>query len=222
LRALCWPPRRRRLRFAVSAFVHDGWTSALLRGATWFVLGIALWTFLWTYASLQLGLDRLGRERLSSRRRSVKARELAIARELYAQAYEPVHTAPTLEALERQRHLLGAADALEKRAHAIHEWPIDEGTFARVITIATSVVAITVARLILDPLGLDGRRIYGRDATRCLRCPYRVIPRGLCTASVVATSNSRRARREWSMGDGSRSTRRSLAENVGSAATSAK
>jgi hypothetical protein len=84
----------------------------------------------------------------------VKASEIAIARELYAEAYEPVQTARTLEALEQQRGLLGAADALEKRAHAIHEWPIDEGTLARVITVATSVVAITVARLILDPLGL--------------------------------------------------------------------
>ena len=84
----------------------------------------------------------------------VKASELAIARDLYAQAYEPVRTAPTLEALERQHRLLGAADALEKRAHAIHEWPIDEGTLARVITITTSVVAMIVARMILDPFGL--------------------------------------------------------------------
>jgi hypothetical protein len=44
--------------------------------------------------------------------------------------------------------------ALEKRAQAIHEWPIDEGILARVITIATSVIAITIGRLILDPLGL--------------------------------------------------------------------
>jgi hypothetical protein len=35
-----------------------------------------------------------------------------------------------------------------------HEWPIDDGTLARVLTIATGVVAMTVARLILDPLGL--------------------------------------------------------------------
>ena len=84
----------------------------------------------------------------------VKASELAAARELYAQAYEPVLTARTLEALERQHRLLGAADALEKRAQAIHEWPIDEGTMARVITIATSVIAITIGRLILEPLGL--------------------------------------------------------------------
>jgi hypothetical protein len=50
--------------FALSTFLHDGWTAAILRGTTWFVVGIALWTFLWTYASLQLGLDRLGREHL--------------------------------------------------------------------------------------------------------------------------------------------------------------
>ena len=206
--------------FAGSALVRDGWASALLRGTTWLVLGVALWTFLWTYASLQLGLDRLGREhlapaapridpglglrplggvafmglwmlliwlvpvvltglpdvvgviigllllagglaafflslvRLHRQMVDVKGSELAIARELYAQAYAPVRAMPTLEMLERQRSLLGAADTLEKRAHAIHEWPIDEGTFARVLTITTSVIAMTVGRLILDPLGL--------------------------------------------------------------------
>ena len=189
--------------FAVGAFVRDGWGAAFLRGATWFVLGLALWSFLWTYASLQLGLHRLGREhlrpdatrvdpglglrplggvafmglwmllvwlvpvvltglrdvlgvvvgmlvlaaglgafflslfRLHRQMVEVKQGELAIARELYAQAYEPLREEPTLESLERQRSLLGAADALEKRAQAIHEWPIDEGTFARVITITT-------------------------------------------------------------------------------------
>jgi hypothetical protein len=208
------------IAFALSALVDDGWTSALLRGATWFVLGIALWTFLWTYASVQLGLVRLGRERLvpdaagvdpSLRLRplgdvafmclwmllawlvplvltglpdvvgvsigafvlvsalaafflsllrlhrhivEVKWSELAFARELYSEAYEPVHTARTLEALEQQRSLLGAADALEKRAQAIHEWPIAEGTIAWVITITTSVIAVAIARLILSPLGL--------------------------------------------------------------------
>lgn len=206
--------------FGGSALVRDGWASAFLRGTTWFVLGVAVWTFLWTYASLQLGLDRLGREhvlpsaprvdpglglrplggvafmglwmlmmwlvpvlltglpdvvgvvigtlvlagglaafflsllRLHRQMIDVKASELAIARDLYTQAYEPVRTAPTLAALERQQGLLAAADALEKRAHAIHEWPIDEGTFARVLTITTSVIAMIVGRLILDPFGL--------------------------------------------------------------------
>jgi hypothetical protein len=206
--------------FALSAFVRDGWTAAILRGATWFVLGIALWTFLWTYASLQLGLNRLGRERLRPdadhvdpglglrplggvafmglwmllawlvpvlltslpdvvgvaigalllggglatfflslfrlhrQMVEVKAGELAIARALYAEAYEPVRNERSLDALDRQHRLLSAADALEKRAHAIHEWPIDEGTVARVITITTSVIAITIGRLLLDPFGL--------------------------------------------------------------------
>jgi hypothetical protein len=205
--------------FAIAAFVEGGWAAAILRGATWLILGVALWAFLWTYASLQLGLDRLGREhlrphtsvdpslglrplggvaftalwmllawlvpvvltglpdvvgvaiglgvlfgglatfvlslvRLHRQMVEVKAGEIATARELYAQAYEPVRSEQSLEALERQRSLLAAADALEKRADAIHEWPIDEGIWARVITIATSVAAITVARLILEPFGL--------------------------------------------------------------------
>jgi hypothetical protein len=208
------------IAFAVGALVVDGWASAILRGATWFVLGVALWTYLWTYASLQLGLDRLGRQhllpdaarvdpslglrplggvafmglwmllawlapvlltglpdvvgvaiglivlagalatfflslvRLHRQMVEIKASELTVARKLYAEAYEPVRSAPTLEVLERQQPLLGAADALEKRAQAIHEWPIDEGTLARVITIATSVIAMAVARLLLDPFGL--------------------------------------------------------------------
>ena len=52
------------IAFATEALVRDGWAAAVLRGATWFVIGIAIWSFLWTYASLQLGLHRLGRDRL--------------------------------------------------------------------------------------------------------------------------------------------------------------
>ncbi|MBD0337678.1 MAG: hypothetical protein ICV67_00120 [Thermoleophilia bacterium] len=55
---------------------------------------------------------------------------------------------------ERQRGLLGATDSLPKRARGLHDWPIDEGTFARVLMIVTSVVATAIGRLILDPLGL--------------------------------------------------------------------
>lgn len=201
------------------SLIREGWTPALLRGATWFVIGIAIWTFLWTYGSLQLGLNRLGRARLRRdaafvdpglglrplgavaflglwlllawlvpilvtglpdvvgfgfglavlacglaafvfslvglhrQMVDVKEAELALARELYAEAYEPVRTERTLEALERQHSLLGAADALEKRARAIHAWPVAEGTWAWVIGIATSVVAIACARLILRPFG---------------------------------------------------------------------
>jgi hypothetical protein len=207
------------LAFGVTALVRDGWTAAFLRGVTWVLLGVAIWTFLWTYASLQLGLTRLGRAHL--RREAalvdpglglrplgslafmglwlllawlvpllvtglpdivglvlgllvlagglgafvfslyglhrqmvgVKEGELELARQLFAEAYEPVREKRTLEALERQHTLLGAADALEKRARAIHDWPRAEGTWAWVIGITTSVVAIACARLILRPLG---------------------------------------------------------------------
>jgi hypothetical protein len=59
----------------------------------------------------------------------LKENELAFARERYAEAYEPVREERTLEALDRQHWLLGAADALEKRARAIHAWPVAEGTW---------------------------------------------------------------------------------------------
>ena len=205
--------------FGVGA-LSDGAVATALRAGTWLVVGVALWSFLWTYVTLHVGLDRLGRQRLALEDArvdaglglrplggvaftalwmllawlvplvltglpdvvgvaagvvvlaaglaafflslyelhlqmvAVKQAELALARDLYARAYEPVRTSPTLETLEQQRNLLSAADALEKRARAIHDWPIDEGMFARVLTIATSVVAITIGRLILDPLGL--------------------------------------------------------------------
>lgn len=207
------------LAFALTALVQDGWKAALVRGGTWFVLGIPIWNFLWTYASLQLGLSRLGGAHLRQdvsfvdpslvlrpfgavaftglwlllvaivpvvvtglpdvtglvigllvlgfalagfvfslwglHRQIVEVKEnhLALARDLYAEAYEPVRAERTLEALERQHSLLGAADALEKRARTIHDWPVAEGTWAWVIGIATSVVAIACARLILRPLG---------------------------------------------------------------------
>ena len=206
--------------FGVSALVTDGPVPGLLRGTTWFVVGLAVWTFVWIYGALQVGFHRLGRERLLPNAArldptlgmrpfgalagmalwmllvwlvplvltgledvvgvvlgfgalvaalaaffyslfglhrqmvAVKEAEVATARSLYAQAYEPVRTEPTLAALDEQRSLLGAADAVEKRAASIHEWPVDEGTLARVLTITTSVIAMTIARMILDPFGL--------------------------------------------------------------------
>ena len=84
----------------------------------------------------------------------VKDSEIARARALYAEAFEPVRAEPTLAALDRQHTLLSAADAMEKRAHAIHDWPLDEGTVARVAGIVTSVIAVIIARLILVSFGV--------------------------------------------------------------------
>ena len=207
------------LAFGSTAYLEDGWAAAVLRGATWLVAGFPLWSFLWTYAALQLGLNRLGHARLRDeptlvdpslslrplgavsflglwllvvaivpvvvtgapdviglvlgllvlcgglaafgwsllglRRQIVdwKEEQLALARKLYAEAYGPVRAARTLEALREQHTLLGAADSLEKRVRGIHDWPVSEGTWAWVIGIATSVVAIACARLILRPFG---------------------------------------------------------------------
>jgi len=73
---------------------------------------------------LRLSLQSLHRQLVAA-----KASELAIARDLSAQAYEPARTGRPLEALDRQHSLLGAAEA-------------------------TSVIAITLARLILDAPGV--------------------------------------------------------------------
>jgi hypothetical protein len=96
-----------------------------------------------------LSLRRLNRQMVTA-----KQRELRWARDLYARAFEPVRVEGTLEALERQSGLLSAAEALEKRAERIQEWPFDEGMFARVVAISSTVPAAIVARMLLTPLGL--------------------------------------------------------------------
>jgi hypothetical protein len=172
------------IAFGATGFAADGWLPALLTGGTWLIVGIPVWTFVWTYGALQLGFHRLGRERLLPEAArvdptlgmrpfgalaamalwmllawlvplvltglpdvdgvvigiaalvaalaaffyslfrlhrqmvQVKDGELATARALYAEAYEPVRAEPTLAALDRQHSLLGAADALERRAQA--------------------------------------------------------------------------------------------------------
>ncbi len=101
-----------------------------------------------------LGLFFLSLRRLNRQMVVVKQRELDLARDLYMQAYDKVRDQPTLEVLQGQVSLLNAAEALEKRAERIQEWPFDEATFARVITIASSAAATIIARMLLDPVGL--------------------------------------------------------------------
>ena len=43
---------------------------------------------------------------------------------------------------------------MSRASDEIPDGPIDEGTFARVLTTATSVVAITIGRVIRDSFGL--------------------------------------------------------------------
>jgi hypothetical protein len=194
--------------------------AALIQATTWLALGIPLWTAVWVYLTVQVGLNRLGRghltleayhgdrslglrpvgrlaftsfwmlfgsvgplvltgisdvpgvivgigvlvagvglfflslRRLNRQMVAVKQHELERAIDLYRQAYQPVRDEPTLEVLKRQTGLLSAAEALEKRAERIQEWPFDEATFARVVTIASGVAAVVIGRIILDPVGL--------------------------------------------------------------------
>jgi hypothetical protein len=194
--------------------------AALVQAATWLVVGIPLWTAVWAYLTLQVGLNRLGRghltlgaylgdrslglrpvgrlaftgfwmllgsvaplvltassdrpglvvgivvlvagvglffgslRRLNRQMVAAKRRELDWARDLYLRAYQAVRDQPTPEVLQRQAGLLSAAEALEKRAERILEWPFDEATFARVVTIGSSVAAVIISDLILDPVWL--------------------------------------------------------------------
>jgi hypothetical protein len=101
-----------------------------------------------------VGLFFLSLRRLNRQMVAAKQRELERALDLYVQAYEAVRDEPTLEVLQRQVGLLSAAEALEKRAERIQEWPFDEATFARVVAIASSVAAVIIGRLVLEPVGL--------------------------------------------------------------------
>jgi hypothetical protein len=112
-----------------------------------YAMGLGL--FLIVLAAFVLSLWRLHRRMLE-----VKEGHLATARALYAEAYAPVKQTPSLETLDQQRSLLSAAEALEKRAETILEWPIDDRVVARVVLIATGATATIVARIILSRFGL--------------------------------------------------------------------
>ena len=112
-----------------------------------YAMGLGL--FLVVLAAFVLSLWRLHRRMVE-----VKEEHLATARALYAEAYAPLRQMPTLETLDQQRSLLSAAQALEKRAESILEWPIDERVITRVVPIATGATATIVARLILSRFGL--------------------------------------------------------------------
>jgi hypothetical protein len=100
------------------------------------------------------GLFFLSLRRLHRQMAAVKQRETELALDLYREAYRQVRAHPTLEVLREQAALLKAAEDLEKRAAQVQTWPFDEVTMARVVTIATSVAAVVIARLILAPAGL--------------------------------------------------------------------
>lgn len=89
-------------------------------------------------------------------RQMVKAKAAVLERthHLYVEAFRPIRAQWSLESAAEQSARLTAAEAIERRAAAIQEWPLDEGLLARLTAIATSVVGVILARLILSRFGL--------------------------------------------------------------------
>ncbi len=203
----------------VLAVLEYGWRIALLSAPFSFLIQLPLMVYFWTYLSLLIGMDRLGRRRLAldatpgdrtlglrpvgslafsgfwvftlgfapilittatstptlilnlvffmiglgifllsvyrihSQMVEAKQRHLELARQLYADAYAPIRKKPSLRTLQAQTPLLNAADALEKRASGIQEWPFGEVLAPRLAIIITSVVGTVIARFILATFG---------------------------------------------------------------------
>lgn len=85
---------------------------------------------------------------------AAKAVALAQTRRLYAEAFGPIRAQWSLDITAEQAARLSAAEAVERRAAAIQEWPLDEGLLARLAAIVTSVAGVILARLILSRFGL--------------------------------------------------------------------
>ncbi len=105
--------------------------------------------FLAAVALIFASLHRLHRQLVTA-----KAAALAQARRLYAEAFHPIRARWSLDAAVEQSARLEAAEAVERRAAAIQEWPLDEGLLTRLAAIVSSVVGVIVARLILSRFGL--------------------------------------------------------------------
>lgn len=91
--------------------------------------------------------------RLHRQMATAKARYVAVARRLYADAYAPVREVTSVEALGSAATALSAAQSLEERAHNLQTWPIDEGTLPFVVIVTTGVVTGLIVRGSFAALG---------------------------------------------------------------------
>ncbi|MGH2361267.1 MAG: hypothetical protein ACRDGM_12105 [bacterium] len=90
--------------------------------------------------------------RLRGQLLAAKGHHMSWARELYAQALRPVRGEDGLAALRAGALELVAAEAVERKAAAIQEWPFDEGILRAIVALVTSVTTAILARLILNRL----------------------------------------------------------------------
>ncbi len=84
--------------------------------------------------------------RLHHQMAAAKAKYLQQARGLYASAYEPLRRSATLETLQSQASVLGAAQALEERAASILTWPIGDQLMGVIIFIVAGVASGIIVR----------------------------------------------------------------------------
>jgi hypothetical protein len=95
----------------------------------------------------------LSMSRLHRQLAAAKSGYVGLARTLYAEAYAPVRTKPSLKALQAQAAALDVAQALVERAERVQEWPIDERATAWVAVVVTGVVTSLLVRLVLAATG---------------------------------------------------------------------
>lgn len=122
---------------------------ALLAGASAPVtLAIGLSIVAAAVAVFLLSMWRLHRQMAEA-----KARHVAFARRLYAEAYAPIRGTATAETLASQSSALSTAQSLDERAHALPTWPIDEGTLKFLAVVVTGVVTSIIVRGLFAAIG---------------------------------------------------------------------
>src|SRR5256714_12769583 len=84
--------------------------------------------------------------RLHHQMAAAKAKYLQQARGLYASAYEPLRRSATLETLQSQASVLGAAQALKERAASILTWPIVDQLMGIIIFVVAGVASGIIVR----------------------------------------------------------------------------
>jgi len=91
--------------------------------------------------------------RLHRQMAAAKQRYVALARQLYADAYAPIRERPDIDTLNAASSPLSVAQSLDARAAGLPTWPIDEGTARFVAVIITGVLTSIIVRALFAAIG---------------------------------------------------------------------
>ena len=84
---------------------------------------------------------------------AAKARYVALARRIYANAYAPIRQDPSVRSMTQQANALQIAQSLEGRAHDLVTWPFDEGTIRFMAVVVAGVVTSLVVSALFAAVG---------------------------------------------------------------------